>query len=154
MGWLLALDFACVLGDAVLLLGALWALAAGAVRDPTEPDGDAGDEVADASIDATAASLEPAEATSADVVGTTPKENAWNSSTGAFTTGDNVAVTSGLGAATSCETEVDWDETENVSTGEPAAPRDREAPISLDLTAYRTTATPAPTPRSTVRICS
>ena len=137
----------------MLFLGALWAFGAVAVRTSLSTEGDVGDEAADASIDATAEFLAVA-LTSAEVVGTEPKENAWNSSTGASTTGDNVAVTSDLVAATFCETEVVRDATEKVSTGEPPAPTDHKAPTSLDLTAYRTTATAAPAPRSMVRICS
>ena len=51
-----------------------------------EPD--AGEETADASIDAIATSLEPAVAISAVVVEKGPEEVAWNSSTGASTIGD------------------------------------------------------------------
>jgi hypothetical protein len=83
-----ALDLACVLEDAVLFLGTLWALAAEAVRDSIVTDRDAGEKAGDASIDAAAALLEPAAATSADIVETEPKEIAWNSSAGASTTGD------------------------------------------------------------------
>jgi hypothetical protein len=98
-----------VLGDAALFLGALWALVAGAVKDPTVTDGDAGDELADASIGTIGALLAPAGATSVDMVGTAPKESGWTPSTGASTTGDSIAVTSGIGAASFCETEIDWD---------------------------------------------
>jgi hypothetical protein len=137
------------LGDAAFLLDALGALAARAVRDSlvleeAEPDG-----VADASIDAIAASLDPAVAISADVVGTVPKER---NSSGASTTGDRAAVAS-VGAMSVCETDVDWEGTVKV-LDEPPETIDREAPNSLDLTAYRTTAIPTPAPRSMVRICS
>jgi hypothetical protein len=137
------------LGDAAFLLDALGALAARAVRDSlvleeAEPDG-----VADASIDAIAASLDPAVAISADVVGTVPKER---NSSGASTTGDRAAVAS-VGAMSVCETDVDWEGTVKVFD-EPPEMIDCEDPNSLDLTAYRTTATPTPAPRSMVRICS
>lgn len=117
-------------------------------------DREAGDDTADASIDAIAASLEPAAATSAAIVETAPEEIAWNSSTGASTTGDWVAVTSGIGATSFCESDVDWEEREKVSIDEPPETKDCEAPICLGLTAYRTTATPTPVPKSMVSICS
>jgi hypothetical protein len=84
----MALGLACVLEDAALLLCTLWAPAAGAERDSTVTDRDAGEKTEDASIDAIAASLEPAAAASAVVVENEPKEIAWNSWTGASTTGD------------------------------------------------------------------
>lgn len=117
-------------------------------------DRDAEDETADASIDAIAASLEPPAATSADIVETAPEEIAWNSSTGTSTTGDWVAVTSGIGAASFCESDVDWDGREKDSIDEPPEMKDCEAPICLGLTVYRTTATPTPVPKSMVSICS
>ncbi len=152
----LALDLACALEDAALFLDTLWALtAAGAVWDSTMTDADAGDETADASIDAIAASLGPAAATtSAVIVETALEEIGWNSSTGASTTGDWVAVTSGVGAASICESDVDWEGRENVSIDEPAETKDCEAPICLGLTVYRTTAAPTPVPKSMVSICS
>jgi len=109
-------------------------------------------EATDASIDTVAASLGVAVETSAEVLGTGPKDR--KSPTGVSTTGDRVAVTLGLGAASLCETDVDWDGTVKVSIDEPPETMDCEAPNSLDLNAYRTTATPTPAPRSTVRICS
>jgi hypothetical protein len=83
------------LGDAALLLDALGALAARAVRDSLVLEEAELDGVADASIDAIAASLDPAVAISADVVGTVPKER---NSSGASTTGDRAAVATGVGA--------------------------------------------------------
>ena len=97
------------------------------------------------------------EATADETVGASiaaPNERGANSATGASTTGGGVAVTLGMGAASVCETEVDWDETVKVSMDVPPLTIDREAPKSLDLTAYRTAATPTPAPRSIVRICS
>jgi hypothetical protein len=139
-----------VLGDAPVLLDALGALAR-AVRDSPATDVAEGRETTDASIDAFAASLDPAVAISADAVGTGPKER--KSPTGASTCGGCVAATS-VGATSICETDVDWEGTVNVSIDEPPESVDCEAPNSLDLTAYRTTATPTPAPRSIVRICS
>jgi len=139
-----------VLGDAPVLLDALGALAR-AVRDSPATDVPEGRETTDASIDAIAASPDPAVAISADVVGTGPKER--KSPTGASTCGGCVAATS-VGATPICETDVDWEGTVNVSIDEPPESVDCEAPNSLDLTAYRTTATPTPAPRSIVRICS
>jgi len=141
-----------VLGDAPLLLDALGALAARAVRDSPATDVAEGRETTDASIDAFAASLDPAVANSADVVGTGPKER--KSPTGASTSGGCVAAATGVGATWICETDVDWEGTVKVSIDEPPESVDCEAPNSLDLTAYRTTATPTPAPRSIVRICS
>jgi hypothetical protein len=140
-----------VLGDDALLLGALGALAVLAVRDSLVLEEAELDGLADASIDAIAASLAPAVAVSVDVVGTVPKER---TSSGASTTGDRVAVAKGVRATTACETDVDWDGTVKVSIDEPPETTDCEAPNSLDLTAYRTTATPTPAPRSMVKICS
>jgi hypothetical protein len=140
-----------VLGDAALLLGALGALAVLAVRDSLVLEEAELDGLADASIDAIAASLAPAAAVSADVVGTVPKER---NSSGASTTGDRVAAANGVGATTICETDVAWDRTVKVSIDEPPEATDCEAPNSLDLIAYRTTATPTPAPRSMVKICS
>ncbi len=114
----------------------------------------AGAENEDASNDAIAASLEPAAATSAVKVETEPEEIAWTSSTGDSTTDDWVAVTSGIGAVSFCETDVDWDGREMVSTDETPEMKDCEAPICLGLTVYRTTATPTPVPKSMVSICS
>jgi len=104
------------------------------------------------SIDTVAASLDAAVETSVEVVGTGPKDK--KSPTGFSTTGDKVAVTLGLGAASFCETDVDWEGTVKVSIDEPPETLDCEAPNSLDLNAYRTAATPTPAPKSTVRICS
>jgi hypothetical protein len=138
------------LGDAPVLLDALGALAR-AVRDSPATDVAEGRETTDASIDAIAASLDPAVAVSADVVGTGPKER--KSPTGASTCGGCVAAATGVGAMSICETDVDWEGTVKV-LDEPPETIDREAPNSLDLTAYRTTAIPTPAPRSMVRICS
>jgi len=149
MDWLPALDL-LVLGDAALLLGALGALAAGAVRDSLVTEVAEGDETADSSIDAIAASLDPAVAISADVVGTVPKER---NSRGASTAGEWAAVATGVGATSTSETDVDWEGNVKVFD-EPPETTDCEAPNSLDLTAYRTKATPTPAPRSMVRICS
>ena len=60
----------------------------------------------------------------------------------------------GIGAASVCETEVVMDGTVKVSTGEPPVTMDREAPKSLDLTAYRKAATPMTVPIRRVSICS
>jgi len=150
---LAALGLACVPEDAVLLLGALWLLAADEARDATMTDRAAGAETADASNDAIAASLELAVATSAAIVETGPEEIAWTSSTGDSTTSDWAAVTSGVGAVSLCENDVDWDGREMVSTDE-TPEKDCEAPICLGLTVYRTTATPTPVPKSMVSICS
>jgi hypothetical protein len=109
-------------------------------------DGSADDAVG-ASIGTIAAPLDPAETASAN-------ESGWNSATGASTTGGGVAVTLGIGAASVWETEVDWDDTVKASIDEPPVTMDRDAPKSLDLTAYRTAPTPTPAPRSIVRISS
>src|SRR6266513_3803792 len=146
MDWLPALGL-LVLGDAALLLGALWALAAGAVRDSLVTESAEGDETADPSIDAIAASLDPAVAISADVVGTVPKER---NSRGASTAVDWAAVATGVGATSASETDVDGEGNVKVFE-EPPETTDCEAPNSLDLTAYRTTAAPTPAPRSMVR---
>jgi hypothetical protein len=113
-----------------------------------------GDEVDGAAVESMGAPPDPLEATSADAVGTGPTENEWNSTTGASATGNGAAVTLGIGDASFCETEVEWDGTVNASVPELLETSDREAPASLDLSAYRTTATPAAVPRSAVRICS
>jgi hypothetical protein len=145
---------ACDLEDAGLFLGALWLLAADEARDSTATDVAAGAETADASIDAIAVSLEPAAATPAVIVEIEPEEIAWTSSTGASTTGDWVAVTSGIGAASFCEKDDECDGREKVSLDEPPEMKDCEAPICLGLTVYRTTAAPTAVPRSMVSICS
>ena len=99
-------------------------------------------------------SLEPAAATIAVTVEIEPEEIAWTSSTGASTTGDWVAVTSGIGAASFCEKDDECDGREKVSIDEPPETKDCEAPICLGLTVYRTTATPTAVPRIMVSICS
>jgi hypothetical protein len=114
----------------------------------------AGAETADASTDAIVVSLEPAAAIPAVIVDVEPEEIAWTSSTGASTTGDWVAVTSGIGAASFCEKDEDCDGREKVSIDEPPETKDCEAPMCLGLTVYRTTATPTAVPRSMVSICS
>jgi len=105
-------------------------------------------------MDAIAVSLEPAAATIAVTVEIEPEEIAWTSSTGASTTGDWVAVTSGIGAASFCEKDDECDGREKVSIDEPPETKDCEAPICLGLTVYRTAATPTAVPRSMVSICS
>jgi len=145
---------ACALEDAELFLGALWLLAADEAGDSTTTDVAAGAETADASIDAIAVSLEPAAATPAVIVDIEPEEIAWTSSTGASTTGDWVAVTSGMGAASFCEKDEDCDGRVKVSIDETPETKDCEAPICLGLTVYRTTATPTAVPRIMVSICS
>jgi hypothetical protein len=145
---------ACVLEDAELFLGALWLLAAAEAGDSTATDVAAGAETADASIDAIATSLEPAAATPEVIVEIEPEEIEWTSSTGATTTGDWVAVTSGIGAASFCEKDDDCDGRVKVSIDEPPETRDCEAPMCLGLTVYRTTAIPTAVPKSMVSICS
>ncbi len=99
-----ALGFACVLGVAAeLLLGALWLLAD---DEEGETAATAVTETAGTSATATAASLEPVAATSAATVETVTGEIAWTS-TGASTTGDWVAVTSGADVELLCESVVD-----------------------------------------------
>jgi hypothetical protein len=148
-----ALGLACALEDAELFLGALWLLAAEGARVLTEADLAAGAETAGASSDAIAESLEPTAATSAVSVETEPEEIAVIPTTGGSTTAVWVAVASGAGAASFWEN-VDWDGREMVSTDETPERKDCEALICLGLTAYRTTATPTPVPKSTVSICS
>jgi len=99
-------------------------------------------------------SLEPPAATSAVIVVIEPEEIELIPSTGASTTGDWVAVTSGIGAASFCKSEIEWEGREKVSIDEPPETKDCEAPMCLGLTAYRTTATPTAVPRSMVSICS
>jgi hypothetical protein len=140
--------------DAELFLGALWLLVADEAGDSTATDVTAGAETADASIDAIATSLEPAAATPEVIVEIEPKEIAWTSSTGASTTGDWVAVTSGIGAGSFCEKDDDCDGRVKVSIDEPPETKDCEAPMCLGLTVYRTTATPTAVPKSMVSICS
>jgi len=99
-------------------------------------------------------SLEPPAATSAVIVVIEPEEIELIPSTGASTTGDWVAVTSGIGAASFCKSEIEWEGREKVSIDEPPEMKDCEAPICLGLTVYRTAATPTPVPKSMVSICS
>jgi hypothetical protein len=122
--------------------------------DSTATDVAAGAETTDASIDAIAESFDPAAATLAVIVEMEPEEIAWTSSTGASTTGDCVAVTSGIGAASFCGKDDDCDGRVKVSIDEPPETKDCEAPICLGLTEYRTTATPTAVPKSMVSICS
>jgi hypothetical protein len=155
-----ALGLDCVREDAPFFLGALGLLTADEAGESRVTDVAAGAETVDASIDAIAVSIEPAAgaATSAVIVGTDIEEIAWTSSTtGASTIGDWVAVTSGMGAAVICESEVDDEEgedTDMASMEETPDTKDCEATLCLGLTAYRTTATPAPVTRSMVSICS
>jgi hypothetical protein len=153
---LLVLDLARLLEEVAdfLLARTFGLFSARAEGEPTMTVLTAGDETADASIDAIdVAGLEPAAATSAVIVETTLEAITCASSAGASTIDGWVAVTSGIGAVEFSESITEWD-VERVSIDEAPETKDCEAPTCLGLTAYRTAATPTPVPKSMVSICS